>query len=91
MLKNYTEVIVAEMLEEVLDELKKRMPDLCTCERCREDIMALALNRLSPRYVVRDEGEIYTKVNMDQLGGKAEVVTAILHGCEVVKNQPRHN
>ena len=90
MLKNYTEVAVAEMLPRVLEEYRKQNPGVCDCERCREDIMAIALNRLPPRYVVTDEGTIYTKVIFDQIGGRAEVTAAILQGIKVVSAHPRH-
>ncbi|MFK2826385.1 late competence development ComFB family protein [Bacillus sp. B190/17] len=26
----------------------------CTCERCQEDILALSLNKILPRYIVND-------------------------------------
>lgn len=90
MLKNYAEIVVKELYDSVLENMRRAHPDLCDCPRCREDVMAIALNRLPPRYVVRDEGEVYTKVSFDQVGGKAEIVTALMHGFEVVHRNPRH-
>ncbi|MBC7105751.1 MAG: late competence development ComFB family protein [Firmicutes bacterium] len=90
MLRNYTEVAVAEMLPRVMEEYKRRNPDVCDCARCLEDIMAIALNRLPPRYVVTDAGTIYTNVIFDQIGGRAEVTAAILHGIKIVSAHPRH-
>lgn len=90
MLKNYAEIIVNQLFDSVFESQAKVNPDLCNCPRCREDVMAIALNRLKPRYVARDEGEIYTKVSYDQVGGKAEVVAALMHGFGLVSRNPRH-
>lgn len=53
--------------------------------------MALALNQLPPHYVVSDEGTIYTKVNFDQIGGKAQVIAAITNAIKQVAANPRHD
>lgn len=90
MLKNYAEIVVNELFDSVFESQRKVNPNLCGCPRCREDVMAIALNRLPPRYVARDEGEIYTKVGYDQVGGKAEIVAALMHGFELVCRNPRH-
>ena len=46
-LKNYVEEIVSNSL----DRLSKE-GNFCTCPRCRMDIMAYALNHITPKYVV---------------------------------------
>ncbi|MBU4533270.1 MAG: late competence development ComFB family protein [Eubacteriales bacterium] len=90
MLRNYTEVVVAEVFDSVLREEIKQNPDLCDCQRCREDVMAVALNRLPPRYVARGLGEVYTKASFDQVGGKAQIIAALMHGFKLVGQSPRH-
>ena len=90
MLKNYTEVAVTEVFEEVLAALRKKDPNICACDRCREDVMAVALNRLPPKYIATDKGEIFTKVNFDRVGGKAEIIASLIHGFELVGKHPRH-
>ncbi|SHJ93719.1 late competence development ComFB family protein [Desulforamulus aeronauticus] len=90
MIKNYIELAVEEMLDDVLTSYAKKNPDTCICPRCRLDVMAIALNALPTRYVVTDEGGIYTKVAMEQVGGRAQVIAAILNGIQIVKKNPRH-
>lgn len=90
MLKNYAEIVVNELFESVYKCMREANPDLCGCQRCREDVKAIALNRLPPRYVARGEGEIYTKVSYDQVGGKAQIVAALMHGFDIVHRNPRH-
>ena len=57
MLHNYTETAVLYLLDDIIKEYKKTKPDLCDCERCRQDIMALALNNLPPHYIVSSFSE----------------------------------
>ena len=88
MLKNYTEIAVEEVFEEVLARFRQEKPDMCTCHRCKEDIRALALNRLPPRYVATDKGEILTKVAFDLVGGKAHIIAVLWDAMEQVYNKP---
>lgn len=90
MLKNYSEVAVTEVFDDVLALLRKQSPNICDCTRCREDVMAIALNRLPPRYIATDRGEIFTNVSFSRVGGKAEVIASLVHGFELVGKHPRH-
>lgn len=90
MLCNCTEEAVRMLLPDVLREYAQKNPGTCTCERCRDDIMALALNSLPPHYVVTDKGSILTKVNFERIGGRAEVIAALIKAIKIVKENPRH-
>ncbi|MGI6551926.1 MAG: late competence development ComFB family protein [Bacillota bacterium] len=85
-LKNYMEDIVWSFLPKVLAQY----PNICQCELCRHDIVALALNQLPPRYVSRELGEIYTKVNILESQHRADVYAALTKAIAVVENNPRH-
>lgn len=90
MIFNYTEDAVRRMLPEVLKDYLKTHPGICTCDLCKDDMMALALNQLPPHYVVSPEGTIFTSVGFDQIGGKAQVVAAITKAIGQVIKKPRH-
>ncbi len=83
---NYMEDIVEDTLEKLLSERE----DVCKCERCKLDIIALALNRLPPKYVVTQKGRIYTKLAELELQLKADVVKEITKAIEIVKKNPQH-
>lgn len=74
-----------------LDEMLKARKDLCNCEQCRLDIAAIALNNLSPKYLVTDRGKLYAKIDMMETQFSVNVVMAISKGIEVVSKQPRHS
>lgn len=84
--KNYMEEVVESTLEQILSYRE----DVCTCDRCRLDIKALALNHLPPKYVVTDKGYVYTKVNELESQFKADVTVAVTNALKTVRKNPRH-
>ena len=85
-LHNYME----DIINHVLDSTLSRRDDLCKCDKCRLDIMALALNNLPPKYVVTDKGRIYTKLAELELQSKTDVIKEITKAINVVKGKPQH-
>ena len=63
---------------------------MCTCELCKQDIIAIALNNLSTRYVTTEKGRIINQVLLEQIDQKAEIITQILKAIQIVKKNPRH-
>lgn len=90
MIINYPELAVKELINEVLQEYARQNPGTCKCQRCKNDIMALALNNLPPKYVVTDIGKVYTKAVYDQVGGKAQIIAALTSAIQRVQQHPRH-
>jgi len=84
-LHNYMEDIVSNNLEIIMER-----EEMCKCEKCRLDVMALALNRLPPKYVVTQKGGIYTRLKELELQFKADVIREIVKAIEVVKRNPQH-
>lgn len=85
-LKNYMEIVVADALRQVL----ANMPHVCQCERCRLDMMALALNRLPPKYTVTHSGEVFTKLRMWDAGNQAKILTEVTRAAMQVGEKPSH-
>ena len=83
--KNYMETLV----EEVYSRCKDSLP-CCTCERCRDDVIAYALNRLPPRYAVTPEGGVYTKITGLERQYYTDIVAALTQAAQVVNTNPRH-
>lgn len=85
-LKNYME----DCVESYLDEILNKYPEACHCETCRYDIMAIALNNLPPKYVAREEGELYSRINNLEAQYRADIYAAITKAIMIVKDNPRH-
>jgi competence protein ComFB len=85
-LQNYTEKVVREVLNEIVD----RRTDLCKCERCRLDIMAMALNNLTPQYYVSEKGEVFSKLLATYMETRTKVITEVIKAVMHVEKTPHH-
>lgn len=84
--KNYTEQEVLREVDVVLEQIE----DICKCQKCRQDIIAWALNRLPARYAVTDLGNAWTKIDQQRPQTKAEITVRLLEAVKVVKANTRH-
>ena len=85
-LVNYTELWVKQVLEELL----AKRTDICTCEQCRLDMLAMALNRLKPSYAVSQHGSVYTKAKMLEQQQNTDIITEVVKAVEQVSKNPHH-
>ncbi|MCI8649005.1 MAG: late competence development ComFB family protein [Anaerotruncus sp.] len=85
-LKNAMELIVQQKLEDMLPKM-----DCCKCDICRMDVMAIALNRLPPKYVVSTQGEVYSRAAAMSVQRSTDITAAIVEAIQLVKEKPRHD
>jgi len=85
-LKNYMENLVWQYLPDVL----AGHSNVCGCERCRYDVVALALNFLPPRYVVTEKGQVITKVKSLEQQFNVDLIAALTNAIIIVKSRPHH-
>lgn len=83
---NYT----LKWIWEVMDEVLPNYPDLCKCERCRNDIAALAANRLLPLYVVSRHGYIFAKTKLLSQQSQADILAEVIKAIDKVGHNPHH-
>lgn len=84
-LKNYMEDVVSQLLEKDLKD-----SDVCQCEKCKLDIMALALNNLPTVYTVTRRGEIFAAIDSTYTQNRVDAEVAVLNAIEMVKTSPKH-
>lgn len=82
--------MMEQMVEYKLPELMKASK-MCTCERCRADVLALVLNELPPRYVVTRVGEAMTRFDLLNTQAQTNITTAIMLAVKKVSQNPRHD
>ena len=74
-------------------ELMRKHPEFCSCARCEDDVLALALNQTKPRYVSENAtlGNVVTGVHLsyDQL--RAELTVLVFDAMRLVASSPRHD
>ncbi|MFU0832141.1 MAG: Late competence development protein ComFB [Oscillospiraceae bacterium] len=79
---NVMEEVVLSKLEAVLSRFQ-----CCRCDRCKKDIVALALNKLPPKYMVLSQGQNPPDIDAQT---NAQVVTAMIQAVIKVRAHPRH-
>lgn len=83
---NAMEMIVQDLFIDFQSNYKLK----CDCEKCKRDILALTLNRLQPRYVSSQNGEVHIKtLYMDQQL-QLDVIRELTKAKEIVETNPRH-
>lgn len=81
--------ITEDLVEMYMDECLERV-DICKCNQCLADIRAYTLNNLPPHYVATKVGDVYVRLNTGSTQSKADILTAIMNGVNIVGSNPRH-
>ena len=84
-LRNYTEEAVKLYMDRCFKDA-----DVCQCENCRLDVMAIMLNNLPPKYVVTDTGALYAQLTDFDPQNKLDYMVAMTEAVKVVNQGPRH-
>ncbi len=82
---NIMETIVRSKLDEIL-----KTKDVCKCQTCYLDMVAMSLNSLKPKYVNTLKGELLVKINALERQNAIDIEVAILKAIDTVKKQPNH-
>ena len=83
---NVTEIIALAKVAEVIS-----MMEACSCPKCVDDVLAIALNSLPTKYVTTDMGKQFIQLNSYRKQFETDVVSALIKACQVVKASPRHD
>lgn len=82
---NVTQALVEDKADKYI-----RMFGLCNCNRCRIDVIALALSNLPAKYVVAKPHELIPRLSMYEQKYNAAVVTQVMSACRKVLDRPHH-
>jgi len=83
---NYNEEVVSHYIELLLAE----RDDICTCSRCRLDIMAYACNRVQPRYIASERGHTHAYLDRHNTQNQADIIAIVAEGISIVSSRTRH-
>lgn len=82
---NCMEISVKECLDKLIEESNGYK-----CEKCRYDMMAIALNNLKPYYVTTHLGEVITKIKNMEQQSEANIVVEVTKAIKKVHMSPKH-
>lgn len=81
--------VMQALVEDKADKYIK-MFGLCSCDRCRIDVVALALSNLPAKYVVAKPHELIPRLSMYEQKYSASIVTQVMSACRKVLDRPHH-
>ncbi len=87
MVKNYMEEIVDDLLPKLLEGYES----ICRCEKCQDDMKAMALNELKPAYYVTRKGFLFTKIEESLVQSKADTVLELTLAINEISKNPIHS
>ena len=84
-LRNYTEEAVRLYVD-------RNFPrdDVCGCEGCKLDMMAIMLNSMQNRFVVTDQGEMYAKMSDFDAQYRTDLMVNMEMACKAIAKLPKH-
>ena len=82
--------IMEDIVKDKLTEMLKN-EQCCKCERCIEDMTALALNKLPARYVSTHNGELFSKLNSLVRQNSVDLNIAVAEAIACVSKRPSHS
>ena len=82
---NVMERIVKEKIDYFMDQF-----EVCKCDRCRADSIALTLTGLQPRYIVTAPAAVDPLMSFFTNKYTADVIVEATKACMIVKEKPRH-
>mgnify|MGYP000880168464 CR=1 FL=1 len=74
----------------ITHKLLRDREDICTCDKCKLDIAAIALNNLKPKYVVTEKGSLFGKVDTLNYQFDVDLIKEITKAIKIVGNEPQH-
>ncbi|MBR3570597.1 MAG: late competence development ComFB family protein [Oscillibacter sp.] len=77
------------LVEEKADKLMKQF-GMCTCNRCKVDVTAIALSNLPAKYVAMQNRDILPLLSMYEERYSAAVTVQVMSACRMVMKRPHH-
>ena len=82
--------VIQALVEDKVDKYIKQFK-MCTCRRCRTDVVALALTTLPAKYIVVPEHESVPMLSIYESRYGAAVTAQLIAACQKVSANPRHS
>lgn len=83
--------VMETLVDSQLDSVLNNIDGFCSCDKCKRDVKAMALNNLPPRYVNTHKGDVYTRLSALDPAELARVILEITKAAHVVMANPQHD
>ncbi|SDM85152.1 competence protein ComFB [Paenibacillus sp. yr247] len=83
---NAMETIVINLF----DEFQKNYEMKCICNKCKEDMLALVLNNIPPRYTSSEKGQLFIKGLYINPQLQSDVMRELMEAANIVEHHQQH-
>ena len=87
------DIVLVNIMEEIVRmEAPKIMKsfDMCDCQKCLCDVMAITLNNIPAKYVVSLRGALFAKIASHGSQYRTDIFSSLTQACTSVKASPSH-
>ncbi|MBU4305685.1 MAG: late competence development ComFB family protein, partial [Candidatus Omnitrophica bacterium] len=82
--------IMEDIVKNYLDEILSMRFDVCTCDICRQNILAYTLSRVPAQYVTTEIGAMHTLIEQIKVEHSSKILRELIVAIQLVKDNPRH-
>ncbi|MDD9268830.1 late competence development ComFB family protein [Paenibacillus sp. GCM10023248] len=83
---NAMETIVVNLFE----EFQKNYELKCDCHKCKDDMLALVLNKIPPRYTSSEKGALFVKGMYINSQLQSDVMRELMEAANIVADHQHH-
>ncbi len=77
-------------VRDVHAKLTEQQPEFCACEQCQDDVVAMVMNQIRPRYTTTGLGYAVEAADLDTDQVRAQLSVLVFDAMHRVAEQPRH-
>ena len=70
-------------------KLTEQQPEFCACEQCADDVVAMVMNQIRPRYTTTGLGYAVEAADLDTDQVRAQLSVLVFEAMRRVAEQPR--
>ena len=82
--------IMEEIVQNHLDDIMSKRPQMCGCSKCIDEIMSMVLSNLPAKYITTDHGAIYALIDQVKVEQSSEILKEIMKALEYINAHPIH-
>jgi len=71
-------------------KLTEQQTEFCACEQCADDVVAMVMNQIRPRYTTTGLGYAVEAADLDTDQVRAQLSVLVFEAMHRVAEQPRH-
>jgi competence protein ComFB len=74
----------------LFDEFQKNYELKCDCNKCKDDMLALVLNKIPPRYTSSEKGQLFVKGLYINSQMQSDVMRELMEAANIVEHHQHH-